>query len=105
MAEDMVLRICGQDVRVDYLDPGQWTNGMGRASIKEGVITINSTMRDDLQHGTLLHEVLHYIADSNGLMQCKLDEEHTVSTLACALHAFLRDNRGIVKEICEGGDK
>ena len=53
MTEDdgMVLRICGQDVRVDFCNPGHWNNGMGRASIKDGVITINSTMREDIGGG------------------------------------------------------
>lgn len=97
--EDMVLRICGQNVRVDFIDPGHLGNGsMGRASIKDGIITINSTMRDDIQHSTLIHEILHFIADTNGLMECKLNQEHTISVLACALHAFFRDN-SIIKEI------
>ena len=47
--DGMVLRICGQDVRVDFCNPGLWNNGMGRASIKDGIITINSTMREDIQ--------------------------------------------------------
>lgn len=102
MIEDdgLVLRICGQGVRVDFCDPGQWNNGMGRASIKDGVISINSTMREDIQHGTLIHEILHFIADTNGLMQCKMNEEHTIAVLACALHAAMRDNH-IFKEICD----
>ena len=31
MVEDdgMVLRICGQDVRVDFCNPGHWNNGRG----------------------------------------------------------------------------
>lgn len=87
------LRICGQDVRVDFTDPGHWhSGGMGRANIKDGQIFINSTMRTDIQHGVLLHEVLHFIVDSCGLTECKLNEEFVISTLACALHAFLRDN-------------
>lgn len=100
--DGLVLRICGQDVRVDFCDPGHWNNGMGRASIKDGVITINSTMRDDIQHGTLIHEILHFIADTNGLMGCKMSDEHTISVVACALHAVMRDNY-IFKEICAFG--
>ena len=100
--DGLVLRICGQDVRVDFCDPGQWNNGMGRASIKDAVITINSTMREDVQHGTLIHEILHFIADTNGLMACKMDEEHTIAVIACAIHACMRDN-SIFKEICDFG--
>lgn len=104
MVEDdgVVLRICGQDVRVDFCNPGHWNNGMGRASIKDGVITINSTMREDIQHSTLIHEILHFIADTNGLMECKMNEEHTISVVACALHACMRDNH-IFKEMCDFG--
>ena len=92
--DGLVLRICGQNVRVDFCDPGQWNNGMGRASIKDGVITINSTMREDIQHGTLIHEILHFMADTNGLMDCKMSEEHTIAVLACSLHACTKLGAG-----------
>ena len=104
LCEDMVLRICGQDVRVDFCVPGHWAYGaMGRSSIKDGVITINKDMRGDIRHATILHEILHFIADTNGLMQSTLDQEHTISVLACSLHAFMRDHGALVKEICDYG--
>lgn len=99
--EDMVLRICGQNVRVDHIKPGQWASGaMGRSSIKDGIITINPEMRTDIQHSVLIHEVIHFIADSNGLREI-IDKEHIIAVLGCHIHSFMRDNKGIIKEILD----
>jgi hypothetical protein len=86
---DKYMRLCGQDVSVIETDPAEWAeNGMGRSNTKSGCILIRPNMPETVKGGTLIHEVLHYAGDCNGL---ELTESQ-VSALACALHAWMRDN-------------
>lgn len=84
------MRICGIDVEIEETPPSLWAmDGMGRCDGLEAKILLRDTMKPDLKQSVLLHEVLHFISDANGL---DLNEQ-TVSVLASSLFAFLRDNK------------
>ena len=101
----MILRICGRDFTVEKLESEPWSpSGMGRVQDKLGKITVCASMPEDGQDGTLIHEVLHAIADETGI-DCLNENEQAISTLGCALHAFIRDNSEVVKTWCERIDK
>lgn len=55
-------------------------------------------MPDSVKAGTLLHEVLHLVLDISG-RKTEAGDEALVSTMASALHAFLRDNPAAVEWI------
>lgn len=87
----------GQRIGVQFSDPGDWAdNGMGRSNSTMGRIIINSTVPDDLQSATFLHEVIHQSLSMNGLTV----DEHIVGTLANSLFGFLRDNESASDWIC-----
>ena len=84
-------KICGMNVAVETSDPADWsTNGMGRSDHTKNKITLRAGMPHDLEGNTLIHEVIHMIADMNSLAVGS--DEVAVSALANGLFAFLRDN-------------
>ena len=60
-------------------------------------IVINEELNNDMKANTFLHELLHYIVDLNGLVI--QDNETEVSVLANVIHAFINDNKKLVKQI------
>lgn len=96
-----LVRICGQDFVVVEEDPPDWAGStMGRSSMMKGRILIRDSMPKTAKDGTLIHEILHVILDMNGRRTESADEAF-VSMLATALHAFMRDNPGVVARLVE----
>lgn len=96
----MIVKLSGQKIRVEFIVPN-WngtTDKMGTSCMKDGVVQINRLMPHDQQMQTLMHEIIHQIADMNALSGC--DNETTVACLANALMGFLRDNPAIARKIC-----
>ena len=86
------LRICGINVNLIFSSPEDWASGgMGRSCQTTNRITIRQSMPIDVEGAVILHEVIHMIADMNNLEKI-INDETTVSVLANALNAFLRDN-------------
>jgi hypothetical protein len=87
------LKICGINVNLVFSSPQDWANaGMGRSSQISNTITLREGMNKDVEGSTLLHEVIHLIADMNALSNIANDET-TISVLANSLFAFLADNK------------
>ena len=94
------IKILSQEVEVKESNPQEWSdNGMGRSSTKDNRILINKDMPDDAKTNTLLHEVIHMIANMNSI---ELNET-AVSVLANGLFSFMRENKKVVNEIINGG--
>jgi hypothetical protein len=95
------IRLCGQEVVLEVSDPGVWAaGGMGRASIVDGKIALKGALPKSISDATLVHEIIHYILDSNGFRNLSGDEV-LVSTFANSLTAFLKDNPDLVAELCK----
>ena len=78
------INICGIEYTVNYIEPNSREDTfMGRSDLQKALMTINSTMAEDVQKQTLIHEWLHAV-----LMNYSLDEnenEILVQTLASEL--------------------
>jgi hypothetical protein len=91
------LLIAQHFISVIQDDPSQWSiNGMGRSCVSNGVIRIKADMPEDIKQSTLLHEVIHMIADMNGIKV----SESTVGVLENGLFEVLRSNPEFAREIC-----
>jgi len=94
------MRLCGQKVSLVYEDPGMWAEGgMGRCSVKEAKIALRAGMPRSVEASTLLHEVLHYIADTNDLASAT--SETAISVFGNSMLAWLTDNPEIAAEILD----
>lgn len=94
------MRLCGCDIEVEEQDPGAWSSvGMGRSSSVHGKIVLRKDMPESVKSATLVHELLHMIADMNALEVGK--DETAISVLATGLHAWMRDNKQLVLEVSE----
>ena len=92
------LSICSLPVSLVREDPGEWVdNGMGRSLLKDGKILVNSSMPDDTQLWTIVHESLHHIDDMNGLDL----SEQVISTMATGVFDFIKQNPEIIKGIID----
>jgi hypothetical protein len=58
------IDILGHEFVYRSEDPSIWTGtGMGRSSVKDALILTNAGMAPSVQASTLLHEIVHVIAD------------------------------------------
>ena len=90
------LRICGHTVTVITESPKAWsTNGIGRSDTGRAMILLKDDLPAEVRQSTLLHEIIHMIADMNSLTGLT-DNETTVAVLANAMFAWMRDNKEAV---------
>jgi len=100
------MKILGHEVRIIEIDPGMMgghtsgTTAMGRSSIGKGQIELDAGLKDDVKASTLMHEMVHVIADH---MYLRMTEEQ-VSGLAVGLYACMKDNPHIFCPIARGED-
>jgi hypothetical protein len=84
-------------------DPSDWApNALGRSSTIKGRISIRKGLPEDILLETVLHEVIHMIADVTAIGI--RGDETSVSVLSCALSSFLRDNTQFVERVCRARD-
>lgn len=96
MKNDIELKIYGMKVKVEYSDPSDWGVGaMGRVNCKTAKISIAKDMPEDIMACTLLHEIFHFIDDSNNL---ELTETQ-ITSLSTGLFGCLRDNPELIEKI------
>ena len=92
------IRICGNNLKLVFDTPDNWAPaGMGRYFVDR--IVINKNLPKDIQANTLMHELVHCIADQNDLQIN--DNETEISVIANNLHAILKDNKKLVKQMWE----
>jgi hypothetical protein len=93
------MKLLGHRIEIQGCDPSMWTDtGMGRSSIGTCKILIKSTMPCDAFNSTLLHEILHMIADHSAL---NITEQQN-SALAAGLYSVMRDNPIMFQNISNG---
>ncbi|HPL75493.1 MAG TPA: hypothetical protein PKW18_13120 [Candidatus Sumerlaeota bacterium] len=97
--------ICGQTVSIITENPKEWsTNGIGRSNSGYLTMRIKDDLPQDSQRSTLLHEIIHLIADMNSLKPL-LDDETSVAVLANCLFAWMRDNKDMVMDMIKRNSK
>lgn len=84
------IRIMAQWFTIEESNPEAWGTNcqMGRSNSMNGTILIRSDMPEDIKLGTLIHEIVHVVADMNGVQL----KEHVVASLANGLMTVLKDN-------------
>ena len=95
------------DIKIDFTNPQLWSeNGMGRCSIKESLIEIDTKMKEDVQMQTLMHELIHYILDTN-FINSETPTETLVSILGIQIYSLLANtkNNWFLKKYIDMGDK
>ena len=64
----MKVRIFGMEYRVERFSQHDPTDSaMGRAIMSRGLIRLSDSMPKDVEEETLLHEVVHLVADQAGV--------------------------------------
>lgn len=95
-----LLKILGYDYEVRFSplhDEGGNTDA-GRANMFRQKIFIDSTMHEQCQQSTLLHEAIELMG-----MHMELNLDHkTVVALECGLYQFLKDNGVDLDILMEG---
>ena len=85
MGKTTKINICGIEYIVNYIEPNSRTDTfMGRSDPQKAIITINSTMAEDVQKQTLIHEWLHAVLTNYSLNE-ENDNEMLVQTIASEL--------------------
>lgn len=109
----MKIEILGLDYEVEFVDGYSREEELrGRIIFTEGKIKIDSKLSDDQKKETLLHEILHGIAEGAGI-EDRLNEK-TIHVLSRTLYSlfknqhldFLRygfEKRKTLREILEEG--
>lgn len=92
---EKTIKILSHKVKVIKNSPGNWSQGgLGRAYIKDGQILLNADQAEDTLKSTLVHEIVHYVAD---LLSLELSEQQ-VDGIAMGMFTVLKDNPDITKE-------
>lgn len=73
----------------------------GRASPMKGWIKIAKECGKDQFNATLLHEVVHCIAEINDLEKLTDLKETTISVLAAGIYSFIKSNPELVRSMID----
>ena len=89
----MKIQILEHEFDIEVDDSFAWTAGhMGKASIQKCQILIKEDMSKDAQNSTVMHEIMHMIADMNSL-DCS---EQTIDNLALGVLSLLKNNQHFI---------
>ena len=90
-----LINILGHRYTVSEWPSDLWAgNGLGRSDIATAQLSLKSTIPADLKKSTLLHEIIHQLAD---LLDLPMKEsELAISGLAVGLYNVLRANPTLV---------
>lgn len=79
------INICGIEYTVKYIEPNSREDVfMGRSDPQQALITINSSMSEEVQKQSLVHEWLHMVLNNYCLEET--NNEQLVQTLASELY-------------------
>lgn len=93
------IKLLSHDIALKVSDPGTWeANGMGRCSLLRLEIQVNKHMPPHAQGSTLVHELIHMIADMHSVELT----EHQVDSLALGVFSFIRENPKLVAKLTKG---
>jgi len=92
------ILVGNQEYEVREADPLGWNQGsMGCVNIIESKILINENMNDTQKASTLMHEIIHIIADQNSL-ECACSEQE-VTILANGVYDFIVNNPAVILDM------
>jgi hypothetical protein len=82
--------LMGVPISISRFKANSWdeTGAMGAYQSLLSKLVLDDSMTPEVTEATLLHEIIHAIDQTNGLLL----NEQQVSTLATGLYAFLKDN-------------
>ena len=93
----MKIKIMSVEFEVIENSPGGWHEGaLGRASITDSQILLRENLSETMKMQTLMHEIVHVIADMNDLPRM---DDAMVSGISNPLFDFIRQNPELVKRI------
>ena len=89
--------LMGVPISIERFKANPWDGSaaMGAYQSFLSKLVLDDSMTPEVTEATLIHEIIHAIDQTNGLLL----NEQQVSTLATGLYAFLRDNYLIEKEL------
>lgn len=103
MKHNDTITICSCKFRINLTSPSvpDWSPNsfIGRSSLAGGVISLDPQLNESMRNSTMLHEVIHVIANLTDLP--KLDEV-TISVISVGLFDFLRQNKKLANEMIYG---
>ena len=83
-----IVRILGQDYRVERRSKKEMPKLLGWCDVNKNVIQLRDTLEGDKLSEIFLHECIHAIEQ-----QMSLDfSEKQVNSISVGVHAFLKDN-------------
>lgn len=89
----MKIKILEYEFDVEVDNSFAWSDGhMGKASIQKCQILIKDGMSKDALNSTVMHEIVHMIADINSL-ECS---EQTIDNLALGVLSLLKHNKHFI---------
>lgn len=91
----MTIKLLSHDISIIVESPVAWGHdtSMGRADIKTQTIRISDRLSDGIALNTLIHEILHLIANLNDI---ELSETQ-VGVIATGLFTLIQDNPELIK--------
>lgn len=85
--DDSVIELLEHKFKVEYCSPKLWSgNGLGRCSLADQLIQINSDAGKEVQESTFYHELVHMIADISDL---ELSESE-ISALGLGFYSYIK---------------
>lgn len=95
------IQICGRIWTVEFSKEVHHEGRRGDTFKELQKIRINPTVHRELQAVTLVHEVLHAVADCVGIEDEKLTEEEFIKRMAPVLTHVLQMNDDIANLVCK----
>ena len=90
------IKLLSHSITLKINDPSTWAeSGMGRCHLPKLEILINNSMPPDIQGSTLIHELIHMIADMNSV---KITEQQ-VDTISLGVYSFIKENPKMIDSI------
>lgn len=94
--KNTVITILEHDIKVKFFEPTLLTdNVFGKCSLTSSEIYVDSSLSVDMQNSTVLHEIVHLIAD---LQSVELTEQ-MVDSLSLGILSLLRNNKEFIREL------
>ena len=91
------ITICGHDFELSYDDIVEDNHELGMSSLRRGTVLLRSDLPPDIEHSTLLHEIVHQICDLHSITLP--NEETTIDVIAMGILNFIRHNDTLINSL------
>ena len=93
------IKLLSHNVTLNVNDPSTWVeSGMGRCYLPKLEILINSNMAAEIQGSTLIHELMHMIADMHSV---EITEQQ-IDAMSLGIYSFIKENPKMIDNIVKG---